>query len=461
MQVSILNSVVTNNAAEFELSYPVNLEPVIVKSGISNGQLRVAAGTEPFAEGPGPMRANIIWNNRLFAVMASKLVEIRADRSVVVIGDVGQGDARLDKSFDRLIIRSGSRLYYYDGTSLKQVTDPDLGQVVDAIWVAGYTMATDGKFVLVTELTDPFEVKPTKYGSAEDDPDPVTGLIKLRDEVHVLGENTIQVFRNVGGLGFPFQTQVGATIPVGCVGAGAKCLYGQTYAFVGSSRGDALGVYVAGSGEANKISTRVVDDALAREPNPAGIVLERRVSRDELRLFVHLSAESYVFLAKASEAAGESVWYRCRSGAGKPYRLRYAIPAFGQILVGDTQSGAIGILTAETCSHFGETAEWMFDVGLLYSNGKGAIVDAVELIALTGRGSDAKGSEIFFSSTNDGQTFSPERAVTVGPTGTRGKRIQWRPHSRLRRFMGLRFRGYSRAVAGFATCEVTARPLSR
>ena len=460
MQISIINSVVTNNAAEFELSYPVNLEPLIVKSGVSAGQLRMTDGTEPFATGPGSLRASVLWNGRMFAVMGSSLVEVRADQTVVTIGDVGDGAAKLDYSFDRLIIRSGTRLYYYDGTMLAQVTDQDLGAVVDALWVAGYTMATDGKFVIVTELTDPFQVKPTKYGSAEDDPDGITGLLKLRDEVHVLGENTIQVFRNVGGLGFPFQVQIGATIPMGCVSASAKCLFGQTYAFVGSSRGDALGVHVAGSGEANKISTRVVDDALANEPNPAGIVLERRVSRDELRLFVHLTSETFVFLAKASAAAGESVWYRCQSGVGAPYRLRHALPAFGKMLVGDTQSGAIGALTPEAITHFGDAAQWQFDVGMIYNNGKGAILDAVELIGLPGRGDGSAGSEIFFSTTGDGQTYSPERAITVGTTGSRTKRLHWRPHSRVRRFMGLRFRGYSRAVAGFAACEVTARPLN-
>lgn len=460
MQVSIVNSVVTNNAAEFELSYPLNLEPLIVKSGVSNGQLRMTDGTKPFGTGPGPIRASILWNNRAFAVMGTKLVEIRNDKTLVTIGDVGEGPAGLDYSFDRLIIRSGPRLYYYDGTTLAQLTDQDLGQVVDALWFAGYTVATDGKFVIVTEINNPFEVKPTKYGSAEDDPDPITGLLKLRDEVHVLGTNTIQVFRNVGGVGFPFQTQIGATIPKGCVSASAKCLFGQSYAFVGGGRGEALGVYVAGSGEANKISTRTIDDALAAEADPASIVLERRVSRDELRLFVHMANETWVFLANVTAAAGESVWYRARSGTGGSYRLRHSLPAFGGVLVGDTQSGAIAMLTPDTNTHFGEPTEWLCDVGVLYNNGKGAIVDAVELIGLPGRGDDSQGSEIFFSYTRDGQTFSPERAITVGPTGTRSKRLQWRPHSRVRGFMALRFRGYSRALVGFAACEVTARPLS-
>ncbi len=48
----------------------------------------------------------------------------------------------------------------------------------------------------------------------------------------------------------------------------------------------------------------------------------------------------------------------------------------------------------------------------------------------------------------------------MGRLGERTKRVPWRPHARVRNYMGLRFRGYSRNLVGFAACEVQARPLS-
>jgi hypothetical protein len=67
---------------------------------------------------------------------------------------------------------------------VRQVTDPDLGVVLDVVWVDGYFMTTDGEFLVVTELTDPTQVNPLKYGSSEVDPDPVVALLKLRNEVY-------------------------------------------------------------------------------------------------------------------------------------------------------------------------------------------------------------------------------------------------------------------------------------
>lgn len=459
--IPIIGGITANEAAEFQMSAPLNLEPIIIDSKISKGQLRHTAGTEPFTTGPGVMRAATVWGDLYYAVMGEWLVSIGSGGMVTQIGSVGaSGTASIDFSFDRLIIRSGTALWYWDGAVLTQVTDADLGVVVDSLWIDGYTMTTDGTYILVTEINDPMQVKPLKYASAEADPDPIVGLIKLRGEVYALGTSTIQVFQNVGGTGFPFQVVTGATIPTGCVSATAKVLFGETFAFVGSARNDALGVHVAGSATSSKISTRIVDDALAAVPDPTLIVLEKRISRDEYRLLVHLPTETWVFLAKASEKAGEAIWYRCQSGSDQPYRIRHATFAYNRFLVGDTQTGAIGSLRDVATEHFGEVAQWLFDVGLVYNQNKGGIVDRIELIGLPGRGSDAAGSSVFMSYTRDGETFSTERAVSVGRTGDRTKRVEWRPHCRLRNYMGFRFRGVHAMATGWAACEVTARPLN-
>jgi hypothetical protein len=457
-QVSLLSGVLASKAPEFAVSYPRNLEPVIVNSGISKGQLRSAAGAVQISTGPGIDRGGINWNDICYRVMGSKLVSVSFRGAVTILGDVGDGGpVSLDYSFDRLIIRSEDRLYYWTGAAFSQVTSINLGKVLDTMWIGGYTMTTDGTYIVVTELSDPTVVKPLKYGSAESDPDPITGLIRINNEAAVLNRYTIQFLDNQGGTGFPFVNVGGALINTGCVSATAKCLFGNTFAFVGSSRGDALGVYVAGSGSANKISTRVIDDALSAEDDPKAIVLERRVSRDELRLLMHLANETWCFMAKATEAAGEPVWYRLGSAQDHPYRVRNAVNVYGQTMVADAQSGAIGVLSSDVSSHFGEPAEWQFDAGLIYNGGKGAILDSVELICLPGRGDPGVA---FMSMTQDGVTFGQEQARTTGTIGARQRRLAWRPHARIYNYGGIRFRGYDTAVQGFAACEITARGLN-
>jgi hypothetical protein len=457
VQLPLLSGVGAKGA-QWTTRHPLNLEPVLVDSGISKGQFIAPPGAVPYATGPGIDRGAICWNNVHYRVMGTSFVRVNGDGSVDTLGDVGgAGPVSFDYGFDRLGIRSGTALYYWNGTALTQVTDPDLGQVLDMMWIGGYFMTTDGTSVVVTELSDPTSVQPLKYGSAEADPDPVTGLLKnrLTDEALVLGRYTIQTLQNVGGNGFPFATVPGSTLPVGCVSASAKTEFGNGFAFVGSGRKDALGVHMAAGQSAQKISVRAVDDALAAVDDPAAIELENLSSRDEQRLFVHLPTETWVYLLTASEKAGEPIWYRLRSGIGKPYRPRHAVLCLGKWYVGDTETASIGTLSDDVDSHFGEDVEWQFEPGLIYNNGNPAILHQIELIGLPGRGMTP--ASYFLSMTSDGETFSPERPLHIMP-GERGKRVWWKPHRRFQSYLGLRIRGIG-GRPGFSALEATVQPL--
>jgi len=258
MQIPILNGIYAGSEPELRTSYPVNMVPVPKQSGISNGFLRPADGLVSNGTGPGVDRGGINWNGICYRVMGTKLVTVASNGVVTVLGDVGGPTNTLvsfDYSFDRLAIASGGRLYYWNG-SLTQVSDPDLGTVLDVVWVDGYFMTTNGTSLVITELADPTQVNPLKYGSSEADPDPVVALVKLRNEVYALNRNTIEVFDNIGGDFFPFQRIDGAQIQKGVVGTFACCVFVETIAFLGSGRNEEPGIYLGANATANKISTQ-------------------------------------------------------------------------------------------------------------------------------------------------------------------------------------------------------------
>jgi hypothetical protein len=459
--IPVLNGIYGNEAANFAHSYPKNLEPTSIDTKLSKGYLRAPMGCRSLTTGPGIDRAGINWNETCWRVMGDKLVRLVNDVAVVRGTVGGSGYAALGYSFDRLACVSDGKLYYDDGTTFSQVTDTDVGTVLDLIWVDGYFMLTDGRYIIVTELSDPTQVSPLKYGSAEDDPDNITGLLKVRDEVQVLGRYTIQPFQDVGGVGFPFAAIRGATIPKGCVAPSAKCLFGETFAFVGSGRNEELGVFVAGSGTAQKISDRHIDQQLAAVTDVSKIVLEQRVSGDERRLYVHLPETTWVFLANVSNATGETVWYEASSGAGDPYRIRNVVVVGSKAYCGDVGSAAIGVIDTTTMDHFGARTEWRFDVGLIYNEAKGGIVHELELIGLPGRGEADDNPVAFLSMSRDaGETWSQERAVSLGKHGDRAKRIRWPLHSHFRQYCSFRIRSLSSALPGYAALEADIEPLN-
>lgn len=435
MQLPIQSGVRVANGS-FSLSFPINLEHRLIESGVSKGQLLTTRGALTRSTGPGIDRGGINWNGVLYRAMGSKLVRVDSAGAVAVLGDIGTDDlpCSFSYSFDRLAVRSAESLFYWNGTTLAQVTDPDLGRVLDVAWIDGYFATTDGEFLVVTELLDPASVDALKYGSAEADPDPITGVLPYREELYALGRYTIQVFRNVGGLGFPFSVVKGATIPYGCVSARAKCHVVGAFAFVGGGRDEPIGVFLATQGTALRLSNREIDDMLAKA-NPDTITMESRAFGDEEHLIVHLDDRSLVLPMRASQAADAGLWCVVHSGRFDRYRPRGGVYCYGEHWVGDVESTALGTLSRDVEEHFGAPVEWQFDAGLLFNEGTGVILHDIELFGQF----PLRESSVFLSMTRNGEVWSNEIARRL--SGKRGERVAWRPNVRVDQIAGFRFRG--------------------
>ena len=316
MQIPILNGIFTDSSPNFRTSYPVNLVPVPKSTGISEGYLRPAEGIVKAGDGPGANRGGLNWNGVLYRVMGTKLVTVAQNGTVTVIGDVGSGDrVTFTYSFDYLAVTSGGRLYLYDGTTLARVNDPDLGVALTVVWVDGYFMTTDGEFLVITELNNPFAVDPLKYGSSEADPDPVKSLLKLRNEIYALNRHTIEVFDNTGSTGFPFQRISGAQIQKGTLGTHTCCVFEEAIAFMGSGTNESISVWVGANGTAQKIATREIEEILATytEAQLSTVFMQERTEGAHQFLEIHLPDQTIVFDAAASQALGQPVWFFLRS----------------------------------------------------------------------------------------------------------------------------------------------------
>ena len=464
MQIPIINGIYTDNAPSIRTSYPVNLVPVPKKSGISNGYLRPGDGIVSNGTGTGIDRGGINWNGICYRVMGTKLVTVASNGTVTTLGDVGNGGlVTLDYSFDRLAVQSGGRFYYWNGT-LTQVTDPDLGTVLDFCWVDGYFMTTDGEFLIVTELNDPTQVNPLKYGSSEIDPDPVVALLKLRNEVYALNRNTIEVFDNVGGELFPFQRIEGAQIQKGVIGTHGCCVFADSVAFLGSGRNEAPGIYIGANATAQKLSTQEIDIVLQgyTEVQLATVKLEARNDKSHEHLYVHLPDRTLVYDAMASAAMQEQVWYTLTSAivGFAQYRARNFVYAYDKWLVGDTLSNQIGYFVENISSHWGLMVRWEFGTLIVYNDTNGALFNRLELVALTGRVALGLNPAISTSYSLDGQTWSQDRSIRVGSLGNTLKRLVWLQQGNMRNWRIQRFKGDSQAHITMARLEAQLEPLA-
>jgi len=465
MQIPILNGIYTDSSPNFRTRYPVNLVPVPKSTGVSEGYLRPAEGIVKTGEGPGANRGGLNWNGVLYRVMGSKLVSVAQDGTVTEIGDVEHGGrVSFTYSFDYLAVASGGRLYLYDGTTLTQVTDPDLGTALTVIWVDGYFMTTDGKFLVITDLDDSFAVNPLKYGSSEADPDPIKALLKLRNEIYALNRHTIEVFNNTGTTGFPFQRIPGAQIQKGTLGTHTCCVFGENIAFMGSGTNESVSVWAGANGTAQKIATREIEEILAgyTETQLSAVFMQERTEGAHQFLEIHLPDQTIVFDAAASQALGKPVWFFLRTsvvGLGR-WAVCDAVWCYDRWNVCKPGETDVGYLNKNVATHWGQTVGWEFGTMILYNEGRGAIVHELELVSLTGRVQPGADPTVWTSYSVDGLTYSVEKPARVGTLGQYDKRVVWLQQGHMRNWRSQKFRGTSETQLAMARLEARVEPLA-
>ena len=371
--------------------------------------------------------------------------------------------------------------------------------MIDFCWVDGYFMTTDGQYLIVTELNNPFAVNPLKYGSSEADPDPILALLKLRNEVYALNRHTVEVFNNEGGDLFPFARIEGAQIQKGCIGTQACCVFVDAMAFLGGGRNEAPGIYLGVSATTTKVSTQEIDNILQQytEDQLSTVKLESRNDKAHEHLYVHLPDQTLVYDASASRALQEQVWFVLASTTTgiAQYRARNIVWCYNKWLVGDPQSNAIGYLVQSTGHHWGQQVRWEFGTLIVYNESNGAIFNKLELVALTGSvalatqvvngllqengffllqengeyillelavpNSAALGNpQISTSYSLDGRSWSQDRFISVGTAGDTKKRLAWFQQGHMRNWRIQRFRGDSSAHVSFARLEAQLEALA-
>lgn len=463
MQIPIVSSIYADVSPDFRTGYPVNLRPVPKAQGISQGYLRTEDGLRLLGTGPGVSRGGMVWNGVLYRVFGTKLCTVSGG-TVAVIGDVGAGGpVSMAYSFDRLAIASGGRLYYLQGGTLTRVTDGDLGVVKNVVWADGYFITTDGEFIVVTELNDPTQVDPLKYGSSEVDPDPVLAVRKLRNQIFAVNRYTVETFQNVGGSGFPFQVIRGGQSHKGAIGPDASVVYGNGIAVLGGGRDEAIAVYICINGGHTKISDQQIDDLLTEynEAELSTAYMEVVEARNHSTLMIHLPDKTLCFDARASEAAGRLVWFVLAGGAeaNDRYLGRYFVWHNNEWTVTDPTTGRFGVVDHNSALRWGDPDGWKFGIPIIYNEARGGIIKSLELVSLIGHTAGTQ-PVVMAQWSEDGVTLSNPVTATTGTIGARNTRLRWFREGMFRQRRMYFFRGDGNTPISVAALEADIEGLA-
>jgi len=430
----------------------------------AQGYVMSYPGIESYKTGYGKDRASV-YNERFglqFRVSGTKFISIDALGTVTELGDVpGTKQLRMPYSFNTQAIIGEGKMFLYDPVNgFREVTDPDLGNVIDGDWINGYYFLTDGENIYHTDITNEEAIDPLKFATAEFSPDPTIGISITQDnKVIVWGRYTKEDFVNVPTTNFAFKRIESRAMKIGIVSTHAKVEEQNEFYIVGGFKNDAISVYAISLGTIKKIATREVDKLISKytESELSDIRVESRMEDDVTFIIVHLPYTTLCYNLSVANSFGKSVaWSILKTDVlgDNVYRAINGLfdPNSSKWVYGDKIDSRIGYLNNKSCTHYGEKVE-----SIMYTpfvNLESFSIDELEIQTIPGQHliNDAN---VAFSVTYDGQAYSMENWNIYSEVNDYNERFILRQLGYINNWIGFKFRMVSTARMAFSLMRLT------
>lgn len=436
---------------------PQNMFAILSPIFGADGYMLEFQGLTEIAQGSGKDRGS--WWNDIqqahFRVSGDKLIRLEADDSVTELGTIpGTDTVSMANSFKTQAVVADGRYFLYDPTNgFREVTDPDLGNPIDILYVDGYYFFTDGQDIYHTDLDDEEQIDPLKSAVSEFEPDQTYGLARTEDnKVLVAGRYSITYYVNDASEDFAFAAVPSRSQRIGMVGTHCIANSSGKFYILGGRREESISVHLIGVGGSQPVSNREVDKVISTytELELRDAVLETYEEDGYKFLMVHLPNDTLLY----NETLGDPrlAWSILSSGTGdsrEPFRGIYGVFDVnrGVWVYGDRQTNLIGELDKTEATQYGEIAEWRLYTPFMYLDGQ--CVDHFEVETIPGfTGSDD--ATVFMSTTYNGVVWSKQWIELYGLPLDYEKRFILRRLGYVPHWFAIQLRGATRSRMAFA-----------
>lgn len=391
-----------------------------------------APGIEEWATaGVGPYRGGIVIAGVPYVVSGSQLFRITSAgvAQLCGVGITGISRVGIDSSLTEVVVVNG-----VNGFSYLIATD-NFAQINDADFNAAATVTNINNIFAFDELgSNHFQISNVldgrtyddEFGTGESNPDKVLAVKNKNGTLQVLGETTTEFWDHTGASDFPFTRFKSGTIDRGLRAVHAVVNEDQSTFILGN---DLIAYRISGTG-LQRISTFALEEKWNTYSTTS----------DAFMFSVPIGGHKFIYLTfpTMNRTFGYDIasglWHERMSwdatGLEVKWRVGGCLPAYDKILVGDLNSGRIGILNPDVHTEFGDPIVTTLVSPPIHGNGKRLFVPRLEVDMQVGKGlTTGQGTDpqIMMSySWDGGETYSaPQEFRAFGKIGEYQTRVQW------------------------------------
>jgi hypothetical protein len=426
--------------------------------GMAGITLRSTAGTKS-------ARGAHVMNGIPYTVNGTALYRENDDGTTTSLGTIsGSGRVSMaDNGTQICIVVPGSTGYIYTvAGGLATISDAEfttnIGPSQQVVFKDGYfihynnaSASGTGVVFFISNLNNGLAYDALDFGSAEEDPDKITGIHVSRGTLYIGGEVTREMQDNIGVVSgnFPFQKVKSGTDTKGVKAQFSLIDFENGFAFVGGGLNEQPAVWIGSGNVSRKISTSAIDNEISKltDAQAENIFCTTYAEDGGYFLNVHLPDKCFTYDSLASSLAQRKVWTERRSkdsfGRDTTWRVNNIIDAYGKTIVTDNQSGSIGELDSDAYTEYGVDITASASTAPFSNGGNPVEFPAMELTCESGVGNIvAPGDDPVVTreiSENGGKTFGNGTSRKLGKQGEYKKRQIWRREGQASRFWVYRF----------------------
>jgi hypothetical protein len=449
---------------EWRDSLPVNMYAVNRPVMGAQGFMLQLYGIRQHAIGGGKDRgAKYVTRSGLegqYRVSGQSLYKVLPSGELLDLGTIpGSNEVSMDFSFNNLAIVADKKLYYYNSTDgLRQITDEQIGDPIDIVWVDGYFFLTDGEDIYHSDIANEEEYEPLAFGNAQFSPDPSFGLGKnASNEVIVFGKDSVEYFVNVGTVPFAFQRVQRKAQKIGILGTHCKKELANNWFTISRRIETSPSFHVVSLGQEQTIGTRETDKILATytEQELSEATIDTMMIDGIAMAIFHLKRHCFMFnQTVAADMGVKDAWTILKSDVegDTVYRAKNPIrDESGQWIVGDNQGSRIGVIDETLSTQYDNITEWIMYTPFVPA--ETLSINELELQTTPGVAVDNDATVAVSLSVN-GRTYDREYWNLYGVNFDYDHRFILRNMGYVREYFSMKFRGASRSRMSFAKCEV-------
>jgi hypothetical protein len=371
--------------------------------------------------GFGYGRGGTVVNGVLYAVYGETLYRINSDYSADALGTI-PGVSYVDMAGDEsnLMLVTDSTGWYWNGTTLAQVTDTDFPgaewvEVLDGYYVIG---APDSGQFYVSANRNPASWDGLDFATAEKYPDDLVGAVVNGGELFLFGRESYEVWYNSGDADFTLARASNGFGEIGCLSRFGMVKADNGIFFLGH---DGV-IYRLNGYDPVRVSTAAIEQAIEEMADKTCFALTWNEGGHK---FAGFSFDTATFVFDIAT----QLWHRRQSYGLARWRPLFIARVYDKWITGDFYSNVLGELSATTYQEFDQVLRGSVTSPPVGEDNRRIIHSRVELVfeqgvgLSTGQGSDPQVMLQF--SDDGGRTWSTEKWRGLGRIGEYKRRAIW------------------------------------